>query len=194
MNLRGDRMSWDTQKQTPVLVKEGESTEFDMVVTPKVSRADRLKAARKLVASLSIKPSERTDQILVEFRKLKGTVDNAELWCALLRELKSVGDAAVPQVCAELDQTTEDQALRRLAFALRAIGDARAVPALIRAMPSTLLPGSSDFGLIVHDGALAEFMQEFDLTEGPQRGRYFSFGRPESEILGALPKADRAEL
>lgn len=188
VNLHGDRMSWDTEKQPPVRVKEGETTEYDMLVTPKVSRADRLKAARKLVASLSIKPSERTTQILLELRKLKGSADNTELWCTLLRELVSLGEQAVPQLCTELDRTTDDQMLRRLAFALRAIGDPRAVPALIRAIPSALLPGSSDFGLIVGDGALAEFMQKHDLREGPQRGQYFSFGRPEREIAVSLHK------
>src|SRR5262249_26786273 len=69
----------------------------------------------------------------------------------------------------------------------RAIGDARAVPALIRAIPKTLVPASSDYGLIAPDGALAEFMQTHDLREG-QGGQYFDFGRPVREIFGALHK------
>jgi hypothetical protein len=55
---------------------------------------------------------------------------------------------------------------------------------LIRAIPKTLLPGSSDFGLIVEDRELAAFMQTHDLQHG--RGTYFNFGRPEREICGAL--------
>jgi beta-lactamase regulating signal transducer with metallopeptidase domain/5-hydroxyisourate hydrolase-like protein (transthyretin family) len=188
VNLSGDRMQWDTEKQPAVKVKEGETTEYNMLVTPKVSPEERLGAARKLVASLSIKPSERTTQILLELRELKPTVENAELWCTLLRELVTVGHDAVPQVCAELDRTTEDRALRRLAFALRAIGDPRAVPALIRAIPIALLPASSDYGLIVADGALTEFMQKHDLREGGVGGRYFNFGRPVREIVGSLHK------
>jgi hypothetical protein len=75
--------------------------------------------------------------------------------------------------------------LRRLGFALRAIGDARAVPALVRAIPKTLLPSSSDYGLLVSDKGLTDFMQAHDLDQG-KRPNYFSLGRPVREIFGAL--------
>jgi hypothetical protein len=68
---------------------------------------------------------------------------------------------------------------------MRAIGDPRAVPALIRAIPKTLLPSSSDYGLIVNDGALTDFMQTHDLNPG-KGGTYFDLGRPVREIDGAL--------
>jgi hypothetical protein len=75
--------------------------------------------------------------------------------------------------------------LRRLGFALRAIGDARAVPALIRALPATLLAPSSDYGLLVGDQSLLEFMQAHDLS--PEKGgAYFDLGRAVREIVGAL--------
>src|SRR5438552_16802014 len=122
-----------TAKTTRGRVEEGETTEYNMLVTPEVSPGERLKSAQKVVDSLSIKPSERTAQILVEFRKLSHTVDETELWCTLMRELVAVGRAAVPELCAELDRTTENRTLRRFGFALRAIGDPRAAPALIRA-------------------------------------------------------------
>ena len=105
-----------------------------------------------------------------------------------MRELVGVGADAVPQLCAELDRTTEDRTLRRIAFALRAIGDPRAVPALIRAIPKTLVPPASDYGLIVADGALTEFMQTYDLRGGRRGGRYFDFGRAPREVFGALQK------
>ena len=63
---------------------------------------------------------------------------------------------------------------------LRAIGDPRAVPALIRAIPRTLLPCSSDYGLIVDDKELTEFMQKHDLRQG-KGGTYFDLGRPVRE-------------
>jgi len=107
------------------------------------------------------------------------------LWCLLMRELVAVGRDAVPQLCAELDRTAEDRMLRRLGFALRAIGDPRAVPALIRAIPKTLLKSSSDYGLIVGDKELMEFMQTHDLDKG-KGGAYFDLGRPGREIVGAL--------
>ena len=102
-----------------------------------------------------------------------------------MRELVAVGREAVPQLCDELDRTTEDRMLRRLGFALRAIGDPRAVPALIRALPKTLLPSSSDYGLIVGDKELTEFMQTHDLNRG-KGGTYFDLGRPGREIVGTL--------
>ena len=169
VNTRGVRMAWDTRKQPPVVVKEGETTTYNMLITPEVPPEEKLKAARKLVEALSKKPSDRTAQILLEFRKLNHTVDETELWCLLMRELVAVGREAVPQLCDELDRTTENRMLRRLGFALRAIGDPRAVPALIRAIPKTLLPSSSDYGLIVGDKELTDFMQTHDLNQ--RKGR-----------------------
>lgn len=188
VNLHGDRMGWDTTKQPAVRVKEGETTHYDLLVTPKLTPAEKLQRARKVVDALPAPPSERTARILLEFRKLQQTVDETELWCSLMLELVAIGREATPQLSAELDRTAENRALRRLAFAARAIGDPRAVPALIRAIPRTLLPGSSDYGLIVADAALARFMQTHDLRDGPTGGRYFSFGRPEREVIGALRK------
>ncbi len=199
VNLRGDRMSWNTTNQLPIVVEEGETTDYDMLVTATIPPEEKLKTARKLIASLPIKPSDRTARILVEFRKLNHTVDETELWCMLMRELVAIGRDAVPQLCDELDRTTEDRMLRRLGFALRAIDDPRAVPALIRAIPRTLVPASSDYGLIVADGVLADFMQQHDLRDGRKGGRYFDFGRPVREVFGALHKLtgqsfDDAEL
>jgi len=193
VNIRGVRMAWDTQKQPPVVVKEGETTTYNMLITPEVPPEEKLKAARKLVEALSKKPSDRTAQIILEFRKLNHTVDECELWCLLMRELVAVGRDAVPQLCAELDRTTENVMLRRLGFALRAIGDARAVPALIRALPKTLLPGSSGYGLIVGERELMDFMQTHDLDKG-KRGTHFDLGRPEREIVGALHGLTRQDF
>jgi beta-lactamase regulating signal transducer with metallopeptidase domain len=185
VNIGGVRMAWDTQKQPPVVVKAGETTAYNMLIKPEISPAEKRQAARKLVEALSKQPYDRTAQILLEFRKLSHTVDQEELWCLLMRELVAVGRAAVPQLCAELDRTTEDRALRRLGFALRAIGDPRAVPALIRAIPRTLLPSSSDYGLTVIDKELMDFMLTHDLRK--EKGRaYFDLGRPVREIIGAL--------
>ena len=64
-------MSWDTTKQPAVKVKAGETTSYNMLVTPRISREEKLRQARKVVEQLSKKPSDRTDQILVEFRKLE---------------------------------------------------------------------------------------------------------------------------
>ena len=55
------------------------------------------------------------------------------------------------------------------------------------AIPNTLLPGSSDYGLIVADRELTEFMQTHDLDKR-KGGTYFGLGRPQREIIGALNK------
>lgn len=185
VNIRGARMSWDTREQPPVVVKEGETTTYNMLITPPIPPEEKLLAAGKVVASLSDLPLDRTAEIIFEFRKLSHTVDETELWCSLMRELVALRADAVPQLCAELDQTTDDRTLRRLAFALRAIGDPRAVPALIRAIPKTLLPSSSDYGLIVADKELTGFMQQHDLKPA-NGGANFDLGRPVREIFGTL--------
>ena len=188
INLHGDRMGWDTTQRPAVVVRDGETTVYNMTVTPEIPAPERLRAARKLIDGLPKDPSARTARILTEFRKLSGTVDETELWCSLMRALVALGRDAVPPLCSELDRTTDNRTLRRLAFALRAIGDARAVPALIRALPRTLLPSSSDYGLIVEDAALTQFMQQHDLHGGQRGGTYFRLGRPEREVAGALHK------
>lgn len=77
--------------------------------------------------------------------------------------------------------------LRSLGFTLRAIGDKRAVPALIRAIPKTLRPPGSDMGLRAEAPELLKFAQQHDLTPQNRDGRY-GFGRPVREISGALQK------
>lgn len=185
VNIQGQRMGWDTQRQPPVIVKAGETTSYDMLVTPPLTPNEKMTAANKVVDALPKKPKERVAQIIVEFRKLNHTVNETELWCLLMRDLVAIGRDAVPQLCEELDRTTENCMMRRLGFALRAIGDTRATPALIRAVPKSLVPACSDYGLIVDDPALTEFMQANGLDKR-RAGTHFSFGRPVREIVGAL--------
>ena len=187
VNTHGVRMAWDT-RQAAAGRREGRGDDAPTTCSsrPRLPPAERLKAARKLVEALSKTPSDRTAQILLEFRKLSHTVDETELWCLLMRELVAVGREAVPQLCDELDRTTEDRMLRRLGFALRAIGDPRAVPALIRALPKTLLPSSSDYGLIVGDKELTDVHADARSESREREGRYFDLGRPGREIVGTL--------
>ncbi len=192
VNTRGVRMAWDTREQPAVIVREGETTAYNMLITPEVPPEEKLATARKLVEALSKNPDERTAQILLEFRKRNHTLDECETWCMLMRELVKIGGDAIPQLSAELDQTTESGMLRRLPFALRAIGDARAVPALIRAIPKTI-GRIGDFGLIVHDKELLEFMQAHDLDKG-NAGAHFGVGSPVHELFGALHKLTNKDL
>ena len=190
VNAHGERMAWDTRKQPPVVVKTGETTQYDMLITPKPTDDEKMKAANEVVAGLPQELPPCAEAIIAEFRKLNHTVDETEVWCSLMRELVAIGPAAVPALCNELDATDEQRTIRRLAFALRAIGDPRSVPALIRAIPRTLQPPLSDYGLLVGDKELMKFMQQHDLASlsGKRRLRHFDLGRPVREVFGALEK------
>ncbi|SMP57385.1 Serine/threonine protein kinase [Neorhodopirellula lusitana] len=61
-------------------------------------------------------------------------------WGRELQSLVNYGVDAVPSIVRKLDETDDDRMIATLAFALRAIGDKRAVPALIRAIPRTSVP------------------------------------------------------
>lgn len=107
-------------------------------------------------------------------------------WLRTLKEIVDQGSEAVPELIEELDATESETMLRALGFTLRAIGDKRAIPALIRAFPKTLLPPGSDMGVESDDAALLKFAQQHDLDEGPREGRLYDVGRPIREIGGAL--------
>ncbi len=74
VNSRGVHMAVDARKQPPVVVKDGETTIYNMLITPEASPAEKRQAARKLVEALPKQPYDRTAQILLEFRKLSHTV------------------------------------------------------------------------------------------------------------------------
>jgi beta-lactamase regulating signal transducer with metallopeptidase domain len=109
-------------------------------------------------------------------------------WLLTLKAIIDLGPAAVPALIAELDATADGMMLRCCGFMLRAINDTRAVPALIRSIPKTLLPPGSDMGLRSEDSELAKWAQQHELNPGRSRGNGYYFGRPVREIFGALRK------
>ena len=127
--------------------------------------------------------SEEINEAIAALRNTD--IGNPKGWATAARKLAQIGKPAVPALIEELDRTTENRALRSLGFTLRAIGDPRAVPALIRAIPRTLVPAGSDFGLRMDDPELLAFLQQHDLDKGA-KGQQFSFGMPYREITGAL--------
>ena len=111
-----------------------------------------------------------------------------EPWANLLRKIVNLGPDAVPELIDELDATNDDYMMRCMAFVLRAIGDKRAVPALIRAIPKTLRPSTSDMGCrIENDETLQKFMQKHDLDE-TDHANEFGIGRPVREVFGGLQR------
>ncbi|HUY92415.1 MAG TPA: M56 family metallopeptidase [Pirellulales bacterium] len=106
-------------------------------------------------------------------------------WLRALKAIVDLGPDAVPELIEELDATQNDMMLRCLGFTLRAIGDKRAVPALIRAIPKTLRPPGSDMALQAADSELLKFAQLYDLDPGI-RGNLYGLGRHVREICGTL--------
>ncbi|MCC9604736.1 hypothetical protein LOC68_26515 [Blastopirellula sp. JC732] len=187
LNHEANRMSWNTEKQSPVVVKEGETTDYNLLFEPPIASAEKMKDAEALIAELSKDPTERTAQILSAYRQYAHPFEDAEVWACMTRELIALGPQAVPQLIAELDATKHEGMLRRLGFALRAIGDPRAVPALIRAIPKTHVPTGSDCGLRIDSSELTALLRKYDLDE-QDRGDWISYERPVGEICGALHK------
>ncbi len=114
-------------------------------------------------------------------------------WASIIRELIEIGKPAVPKLTAELDRTERDKMLRDLGFVLRGIGDPRAAPALIRAIPRMLQDSGDDGFPIEGDPKLAQFMREHDNEYRGKPGQstagsYVSYGTPLREIMPALEK------
>ena len=115
-------------------------------------------------------------------------------WPRAIRTLVEVGRPAVPELVAELDRTTgaddrnqADDTLRAIGYTLRCIGDARACPALIRALRRTPAV-SSGLGLDVADADLAAFLRSH---QPDPAGPHLSFGVAAQEVLGALSALTR---
>lgn len=122
---------------------------------------------------------------------------NTKKWAIAVRELIQIGKPAIPRLLRDLDETDHvadrGEELRALGFVLRGIGDPRAVPALIRALPYTLQPPYSDCGCSVRDRELLRFMQEHD-HDHTNGGKHFGIGRPINEVLPALQKLTGIKL
>ena len=124
--------------------------------------------------------------------------DQFDQWCDAIRQVVEIGKPAVPYLIAELDSTKSEFCMRNVAFTLRAIGDPRAVPALLRAMPRCAF-ASNDMGVPIINPQLAQFMVK-NSVEGhaPQvpdsakratsASLFFYYHRPIVEIDAALKK------
>jgi hypothetical protein len=138
---------------------------------------------RKESAQAANPVAEEIQEAIIALRNTD--IGHSKGWATAARRLTQIGKPAVPPLIEELDRTTADRPLRSLGFTLRAIGDPRAVPALIRVIPRTLMPPGSDFGLTMDDPDLLAFLRKHDLDEN-DRYNWFSFGRAFREITGAL--------
>jgi hypothetical protein len=133
--------------------------------------------------------TRRVRELIYFFRTYRVFCRDEE-WARTIRELATIGKAAVPELVAELDRTDRDATLRSLAFCLRAIGDARAVPALVRAIPKALRPPGSDCGVGISDPDLRRFMLAHQNYKNDKTDKetYVACGRPVNEIISAIER------
>lgn len=148
----------------------------------------RTKLPERKPEKAALPSSKSVGKLLAELKEMNSGSDRfSDEWANQLRKIAALGPEVVPELVAELDQTSDDMMLRCLGFILRAIGDKRAVPGLIRGIPKTLIRPSSDMGLRIRgtDVAPLKFMQQHDL-QPKHRDNEYGFGRPIREIFGAL--------
>jgi hypothetical protein len=133
------------------------------------------------------RPDTKVNRLIEQLEVTYRTHPFQDEWASVLKEIADIGPDAVPDLIAELDATDSDIMQRNMGFLLRAIGDKRAVPALIRALPRTCRKPGSDMGCNAKDKDLLAFLQKYDLDEDNRDGMY-GYGRPVREISGALEK------
>lgn len=114
-------------------------------------------------------------------------------WLRILKRLVDLGPSAVPELIEELEINDDERMLRSLGFALRAIGDKRAIPALIRAIPRTLLRGGSDYALTCDDPELLKFAQQHQFGQEKTENEY-EVCRPVLEVFAALQRLTGQEF
>ncbi len=149
--------------------------------------AETARAGRDKKAKAADDKTQRVRELIYFFRSYNVFIRDEE-WARTIRELATIGKAAVPELVAELDRTDRDATIRSLAFSLRAIGDRRAVPALIRAIPKALRPAGSDCGVNIADRDLFTFMLANQNHPDRRPDTSVACGRPVNEILSALER------
>ncbi len=133
--------------------------------------------------------TQRIRELIYFFRSYRVFIQDEE-WARTIRELATIGKPAVPELIAELDRTDRDATLRSLAFCLRAIGDERAIPALVRAIPKALRPPGSDCGVNIVDPDLRRFMLAHQNYKN-DTATHVACGRPVNEIFSAIERISK---
>ena len=188
-------MSAGLSASATVDVADGQLLTLDLIEGARARQPAR--AAVRLIPAVKIEPAKPVrDRGNTPVGRLLDRLETqnagaqrfTDEWLLTLKQLVDLGEEAVPELCAELDATDNDLMLRCMGFTLRAIGDARAVPSLIRAIPKTLRPPGSDMGVIAADQQLRTFAQANDLQPQNDPDGMYGFARPVREIMRALHK------
>ncbi len=124
----------------------------------------------------------------LEIHQIENNVfDSTENWLSLIKQVVDLGPDAVPELIKHLDETPDDKTymIRSQVFILRAIGDRRATPALIRTILKCSESGG-DYGARCENPDLHKFALQHDCSEYERRDNNFSYGRPMTEIFSTL--------
>jgi RNA polymerase sigma factor (sigma-70 family) len=122
-------------------------------------------------------PVRRSYELLYQLR-LAAPLANPEQWVPAMHELKQIGSPAVPAMVVELDRTRSYYRMGMLLIVLREIGDPRAVPAIIRAIPRTS-EGGNDVGFRVEQPEIYRMLEDLGFEKRGAAGpdEYFFFNR-----------------
>ncbi|HWB08640.1 MAG TPA: M56 family metallopeptidase [Pirellulales bacterium] len=159
------------------------------------------------------RPDSIVNRLLDKFERQSIGKDNyRDPWLRTIKEIVDLGSAAVPELIEELDATQDPWMLQLLGFTLRAVDDRRSIPALIRAIPKTMLATETEkksftieewqmyrrpperIMLSAMDPVLRTFAQANQLeqyiqeNEEEDRKSWYRFDSPAREICGALTK------
>lgn len=129
-------------------------------------------------------------EILKDLEELQKARKTGEIeWEWKLIEAIELGPPAVPELVLQLDATPKDNRLmlRTIPFILRGIGDRRATPGLIRAIPKCYGKDGSDMGYRCDDPELFQLLQKYDNSERKDK-QHYSYGRPINEVFRTLEK------
>lgn len=157
-------------------------------VTSPVALADEVKPT-EAAAATDDATQTRARELIYVLRQYR-PFDRGDEWAGAIRELTKIGQPALPELLLELKQTERGRTLRAVLFTLRAIGDPRAVPFVIEALPKAerLSNDGSDYGLRCVDPELHQFMRRNQNYSARGEEESFGYGRAINEILGTLHK------
>lgn len=118
-----------------------------------------------------------------------------DVWARTMKELIELGPDATPVLSRALIETPmEDRRmLRSIPFALRGIGDPRAVPALILTLLKCNASDGSDMGYNSDDPEILAFMRKHDDDLEDRDPDGYNWGRPINEVRTALNKLTGTE-
>jgi len=167
---------WDDNLETSYTI----GTESDPPLDPDSPEGKKLLELMDL--KIKTNPERARSELISILRDFK-IGENKNKWFAAIRALIQIGSPAVPELAAELKRTEKAWTQSALAFILRAIGDASAVPALINALGRC--EGGSDYGIRISKCNLHRFIRKHQIDPSEPD---LTLGRPVREITVALEK------